>query len=322
MKIKIRAEGNSDIGYGHLQRTYAIAEYILNHSDHEVSYYTKDSGAEFFINKPVRHIEIEKEQEFVCAISSDEVVIVDGYEWDTSFLKNIKDKCYKLVIIDDLDDKELTADIIINHSPDSTIDYSKSDVQECLLGPKYALLSKPFINKYSDHSRVKDSILLCFGGSDPLNLTEKYWSIAADCFSKVNLVTGPGYRYKNGLVNGLTKRSNVSHEHDVSSARMAEIMECCQYALLPASGILFEALSRGLIIYSGYFINNQRRIYDGFKREKLIIGLGDFEEIEPLYLKDQFNKREVSQKRIVSRDILKSIFDGNSMQRIYNEIMK
>lgn len=322
MKIKIRTEGNSKLGYGHLQRTYAIAEYIIKHSDHQIIYYTQNSDSNFFDNKPVEQIQIEKENEFLDSIGPEEIIIVDGYQWNISFFRSVKEKCHKLVVIDDLADRELIADILINHSADSTIDYSKSNINQCLLGPRYALLSAPFTQNYNNGLRDEDSILVCFGGSDPLNLTAKLWSTVASCFKKVDLVTGAGYRHRIDLKNNLAKCTNVNYEHNVSSTRMAELMEKSQFALLPSSSILFEALSRGLAVFSGYFIDNQQRIYAGFERERLIIGLGDLGDITLSYLRNQLLSRDSLQTNIVSREVLKSTFDGNSVQRIYNEIVK
>ncbi|MEO5998765.1 MAG: hypothetical protein ABIN89_18490, partial [Chitinophagaceae bacterium] len=48
------------------------------------------------------------------------------------------------------------------------------------------------------------------------------------------------------------------------------------HAFVSASTVLIESYSRGLKCFTGYYVNNQKFIYDGFVHEKMAIGLGDF----------------------------------------------
>ena len=63
---------------------------------------------------------------------------------------------------------------------------------------------------------------------------------------------------------------------------MADLMQRCEYAVVPSSGICLEALSRGCKVASGYYVDNQAEAYRYLDRRRLVAPLGDMREVSGL----------------------------------------
>ena len=84
---------------------------------------------------------IHKESDFFKVLKAGDIVVIDGYHFDTSYQRNLLEAKIKLVCIDDLHDKEFLAHMIVNHAPGVKSDkYLAPEGTQYLLGPKYALL--------------------------------------------------------------------------------------------------------------------------------------------------------------------------------------
>src|SRR6266496_4037655 len=124
-KVIIRADGNSSIGLGHVVRCCALADVLKDNFD-----------CYFYIRKPSQSIveeikqycisvfemdeTISYEQEAVTwskELQGNEIVVLDGYNFDTTYQQKIKSKGCKLVCIDDIYAYYFVADAVINHAP-------------------------------------------------------------------------------------------------------------------------------------------------------------------------------------------------------------
>jgi len=217
-------------------------------------------------------------------ITGDEVVVTDGYWFGPVYQRRIKDKGCKLVCVDDEASGKFYADIIINHAPGVTpANYKTPDYTFFALGADYAMLRPLFLRQAAleRKRRPVSTALICFGGSDYLNLTIPSVKavIGTGHFSKIFVVTGAGYLNGNELKAAVSGADSVSLYSNLDEPELLSLMLRSDLAVVPASGILFEALAAECLAVSGMYTANQRQIYEGFIQQNAIFGCGDFSEL-------------------------------------------
>ncbi len=320
LKVYIRADGNSQIGLGHLVRCLALGHMLKD--DFEIYFVCKEipKSLEFELRQSgFSLVKIHTEGHFFALLNKHDIVILDHYGLDGNYQKQIKEIGCKLVCIDDLYDKEFYADLIINHSPGINPEaYKAQPYTEFALGPQYALLRKSFLLAAKENRQIKsiDTVFICFGGADPINLTLKILKVAlyANVFKKVIVVTGSAYSHIQELESFLSSYASVSHYNSVNEIVMAKLLQQSDLSIIPASGILFEALACGCSVITSYYIDNQKEIFNGFRAISTATFVNDFNDIDERYL------------QIFSENYkflhCKSMIDGSSDKRIQELIKK
>ncbi|MES2140613.1 MAG: UDP-2,4-diacetamido-2,4,6-trideoxy-beta-L-altropyranose hydrolase [Bacteroidota bacterium] len=279
-KVYIRTDGGPEIGLGHLVRCMSLAqmlakEFEINFVCKKIPEYTvseiKKLG--FFVTI------IEEEGDFLTQLKSDSIVVLDHYGLDSDYQKTIKDKGCKLVCIDDLHDKVFFADLIINHAPNVKIsDYKAQAYTKFALGLEYVLLRPAFLEEAKKERVIGNSgtVFICFGGSDFENLTTKVVKsvLPESKFKKIIVVTGPSFKYRKDLVKAIKNDMRVQYEHSIDGNRMFELMKISDWAIVPASGILFEVIAVGVKPLICYFADNQKEFHDYLVENCNFLSLG------------------------------------------------
>lgn len=307
----IRTDGSNYIGLGHLVRCISLAQILKN--DFKVEFICKqipDQLANELQSESFGLYKIEKESSFFKKIDDESIVVLDGYHFDEHYQKRIKNSGSKLVMIDDLHKQKFYADLIINHAPGiKKDDYSAKPETNFALGPDFALLRSAFLEIAKKEREVRDnsSILICFGGSDFKNLTVAVFDVISDFdqFKKINIVTGSAYKFQKQLLACINGDNRVNYHHAVNEKKMMELMLASGVAVVPCSGILFEALACGNICISGVYNDNQNQVYQGFKSLNAIIDAKTFKKESIVKSIDQIDEFQ-----------LKKVIDGNSPDRI------
>lgn len=285
-KLFFRVDGSTQIGLGHLVRCQALAAML---SDiFEINFYCKLIPD--VIQKQIRDSDfnitlIDDEKQFFDKLKLDHIVVIDGYQFDKEYQKKVKKRCKSLVCIDDLVNDFSYADVIINQSPGiHETDYQVTDSTIIATGPEFAMLRPSFLNKEKKFAEPgqRNSLLICFGGSDVKNHTERVLNEAIhfNQFEKITIITGIAYQNENKLLDKYGGTKGVVFFHNVDEKKMAELMVESDVAIVPASGILYEAFATKNIIISGMYVDNQSRIYKGFKQMNAFIDAGTFQKHE------------------------------------------
>lgn len=278
--IYIRVDGNGEIGLGHLVRCIALAKMLAE--DFDIRFVCKFVPEQIKIEICESGFSVYNEETFFKLLISKDLVVLDNYYYDISYQKKIKEKGCKLICIDDLHHHKFIADVIINHSPAANAsDYNSQSYTQYALGTEYVLLRPEFLNQTRDKNRIKKDnvIVICFGGADPLNLTEKALKIVIDDerFSKINVITGAAFTQKGAvqkIVDSDSKR--ITWYHSISALQVSQIMNASRFAIVPSSGVLLEALSCGCITISGAYTENQKDIFQVYKDSGYIVSAKDF----------------------------------------------
>ena len=282
-EVFFRADGNQQIGLGHLVRCSALASML--ESDFRITLFTRDIPEDLqaeFEGSGFRCKKISHEEEFLDKLSGDSLVVVDGYHFNTAYQKRIKAIGSKLICIDDLHNMEFYADLVINHAPGvAPENYNAQYYTQYALGPEYALLRPSFLEQAKKERKIEkiQTVFICFGGSDSKNLTIKILKIlvSLDKFEKIVIVTGPSYQSVDNL-NKIINSENkiIDHHHAINDCKMLDIMLQAELCIVPSSGILMEALTTKSIVISGYYAKNQAIFYNQFKKLNCFIDAMDF----------------------------------------------
>lgn len=314
IQIYFRTDGSTQTGLGHLVRCIALAQmlkkmfqivFVCEKIPEKIVGEVNKNG---FVLK-----RIQNESEFFNILKPEDIVVLDGYHFDTAYQKKINSLKCKLVCIDDLhdkEDKEFAADLIINHAPGlKPQDYQAQPYTQFALGPAHALLRPVFLKQASKDRKIDkiETVLICFGGSDQKNVTESTLKVVLEyrLLKKIIVVTGAAYNYLEILRNSFLD-NRVKYYNAIEEDELLTLMLEADLAIVPASGILFEALAAGCKIISGYYVDNQKIVARNFK---LINAFESAEDFSSENLKKAIDRS--------FKDIQKTIkiIDGKSGQR-------
>ena len=318
-KVFLRVDGNDQIGLGHLVRCTALAQMLKE--DFDIVFACKQTSAasnEQITKLGFNLMIIGAEEEFLSALTADEIVVIDHYGLDSNYQKKIKDKSCKLVCIDDLHDEIFFADLIINSAPNAKpADYKAQVYTQFALGLDYVLLRPEFLKdtqKVVANQPIKTAFV-CFGGADSRNITQTAIGVLKKDtrFKKIIIVTGSAYNDLDQLKRSIARDDRFVLYHAVSAARMVDLITEAQLAIVPASGILQEVIAVGCKIVSGMYVENQKYIFESYK------SLGAFESAEDFSPGHLIAAIDRSFK---DGDEKKVLIDGKSSGRLLNAFLQ
>lgn len=292
-KIYFRADADNQIGYGHFIRSLALADMLKN--DFKCVFVTKapTDYQRSQVKEVCQLIELPDNDTrfdlFLDMLCGDEIVVLDNYFYATDYQLKIKDKGCKLVCIDDFKDKAIICDLLINTSVLETDDLPLVNASKKLLGLKWALLRKEFrFNSRVAHNDGR-RVMICFGGADILNLTQKAISVVADISDVryIDVVVGGAKNKEDYLLD-----DRISVYQGLSALEMSDLLCKSDFCIVSTSGIALEAVALGCKVFSGYYVDNQLNLYNNLLLNNYIYGLGDL-RINDIVL--DFNQVQLNQ---------------------------
>lgn len=326
-KIIFRADGNSNTGLGHLYRLFSLVEIAKNAFD--FVFLTHETSTNGVIPKAYSKviipeaITIADEPRWLVDnfLPETHIIVADGYQFTSPYQKQIKEKGYTLVYIDDLVKEHMYADVVINHSPYiKEKDYSKEPYTKLALGTQYAMLRPLFLEEAKKVKiiNVLDTAFICFGGADPYNLTLKAVKglLLIPQIKKINIVLGGAYNHNEIFDLEEVHSDKLKIYKNLSEQKLINVMQQCNLAIAPASTILYELSCVKMPVLSGYYVDNQKNIYKGLLEKETIIKGGDFKAYEILDFKDQVKSIIESNKIDFYIENQHYLFPGNSKMNL------
>ncbi len=321
-KLYLRADGNSKMGLGHVIRTLSLAEMVKEYFD-----------CHFLIRDPLPELKAaiqnhcdglirlknsENYHEEAKVLTRDvllpgDIIVLDGYEFDTTYQQILRDRDCRIICIDDIMKSRFVADVVINHAggiqPEQ---YTCESYTELFLGPLYALIRKPFrdaaLNR-KDHLTINQEILICMGGSDPNNDLLEVLDKCGRHFENATLhiVLGAGYTYNDQLSEYLeTFHLPFQLYSDLSAIELCKLMKKCSLAITPPSTISYEYMSIGGLLFIKQTADNQQFVYHHLTTNKLAFCLNDD-------LSNHTNFEKLLDQCQINQSL---IFDGKQDRRI------
>lgn len=288
-RIIFRADGSAHIGLGHVIRSLALADMLQGHFELVFAIILPSEALKNQIEEYCNYCiilpkfeDINTELNYFVEnhLSGREIVVLDGYKFDTRYQQGIKAKGCRLVCIDDINAYTFVADAVINHEGSiKASDYHGSFYTQYYLGFDYVLLRKPFLSaaaaNYNNRSNADiNTVFVSMGGGDIYNYTAKVVErlLKFDIFKDIHVVVGSAYPYNNELM--ATGKDNVHIYCNISASEMVSIMQKSHVAICSASSVCYEYMC----IKGGLFLiltaDNQQHIYQTLLAKNMAL---DFE---------------------------------------------
>ncbi|MBI4825109.1 MAG: UDP-2,4-diacetamido-2,4,6-trideoxy-beta-L-altropyranose hydrolase [Nitrospirae bacterium] len=333
-RILIRTDASPDIALGHLKRCISLAEGLRikgvepvflslddNSAKELLSSFTFESG---FINTPINTgDDADKTLSFMRENDLDSVIF-DSYSVDAKYLDTFSKKNFKVICMDDLADRPLPCDMVINGGLGA--EELKYEAPHKLLGINYCILSRPFRepSAYEENTDVRN-VLITMGGIDHYRLSERSMRMLDELpgdFS-ITVIIGPYYE-------NVKEIEDVagSIEKDVELIRgsndLYPFMKKCDMAISAGGFTLYELATLKKPVIGISLWENQYRNVNELDKKGIILGLN--------YSDDASfdNKLESSIKRLADDSSLRNtmaqragrMFDGQGAVRAADEIRK
>jgi UDP-2,4-diacetamido-2,4,6-trideoxy-beta-L-altropyranose hydrolase len=322
-RIIFRADGNSRIGLGHVVRSLALADMLRQEFECIFAIQSPDRA----LQEQIRHIchgiialppssptEERFSHELAAYISDEEIVVLDGYNFGTTYQQNIKERGAMLVCIDDIHAYTFVADAVINQAGGLSAEkYNLAPSTKLCLGPAYALLRKPFLEAARTERMLppgKLRVLLNMGGADPDNHTLRIATELneLEAVQHIEVIIGSAYPHTVALENWLQQNNKARLHQNLGARVLCNLMYKCAVAITSASGVAYEYCAVGGSLFVLQTAKNQESMY-GF-----LTGNGLANDYSKLKQKLQQGLTEVQFRQQVTRQ--REQFDGRSDERL------
>jgi UDP-2,4-diacetamido-2,4,6-trideoxy-beta-L-altropyranose hydrolase len=180
-------------------------------------------------------------------------VVVDGYQFDSEYQRNLKNAGLKLLLVDDLGRcGHYFADIVLNQNVHAREDMyaSRKPRTRLLLGPRFAMLRRDFTPWRGWQREIATNgrkVLIMMGGSDPENVTafvlEALRQVKVDGLEVV-AVLGGSNPHSNFLRQFANESFSIQFFRD--AANMPELMAWADVAVSAAGSTCAEICLLGL----------------------------------------------------------------------------
>jgi UDP-2,4-diacetamido-2,4,6-trideoxy-beta-L-altropyranose hydrolase len=298
MRVVFRVDASLQMGTGHVMRCLTLAQ-VLKENDTNVEFICRkhqgnlidkiySNGFNAHELEVLEEIEVDNKlthshwlgatqqqdaSECIKVLDLEKVdwIIVDHYALDEDWQRKLKPYCKKLMVIDDLADRQFDCDILLNQNLGTKKqDYQNKVPKKCqlLLGCDYTLLRSEFsqLRKKSLEKRkitkgIKN-ILISIGGSDVDNIT---YDILQQLDGRFNIVAVLGkVSPHNKMIESYVKGKNVKVVVDADN--MAELMFDADFTIGAGGSTSWERCCLGLPALLYITAENQRMIAENLEK--------------------------------------------------------
>lgn len=320
--IAIRADGNSDIGFGHLIRTMALARQLercgakvifLSQNPENIRNYTVEqinSGSDLAVE--------DTEVERILQQSRADMLIIDSYAYQQARLDRVASLDLLSVYIDDINLYEFNVDFVANgnlYAP--RLKYRGKARQ--LLGSDYLILREEFtgLSARKPNRQLRD-VLITFGAADMENVTPELLKLITgyEHFKELNwhVVIGPVFRNSEEIESIVGGYPNMFLCHNPA---IKDLMSNCDIAVSAAGSTTYELAASGVPAILTVVADNQLMLAEEAHRQGMAINLGWYQNLDPARLfsalDSMINNHMLREKMAVRGRVL---IDGRGAQRL------
>lgn len=363
MQVAIRADASELIGIGHIMRCLTLADGLREHGAN-VEFICRElrgNGIDLIRSRGYsvhilsgRFTSIQAENKETIASSCSwfdwrqdseetaktlqslavpQLLVVDHYKIDCLWLKRIRSLAEKIMVIDDLVDRNVECDILLDqtHGREKS-DYKKYVPEDCTLltGSEFALLRPQFLQyrpkALKDRALRKGikTILVSIGGYDANNVTstaiEAISSVAWDSRIKVDIVlagTAPSLRQ----VQKEVQQNDLDIEIHSNVTDMAALMAKADIAIGAGGTTIWEQLCLGLPVIVVSTADNQKDVVAKLKSAGAIIYVGEAVKVTSADIAEtlQMVKESVKKAEELSK-VSRKIIDGLGVERVVESL--
>lgn len=258
-------------------------------------------------------------------IDANTPVLFSTAEKYKQYLSFVKQNDFTAIVFEEFTNDLFPSDmVIIPYLGAETLDYPNKDSVRYLLGPDYFVFREEFIAspKVNINETVKN-IMVCMGGSDPLQLTEKVTGFFLNYpvpFHLTILFAALDEERKEKLNTMLTSYAG-SYEILVNPAAISAVMLASDLGVINSGLIKYETCVMGLPCISLSNNAEHEPFMQLFAEKEVISHLGIANEIDyrqfstalSLLVNSKAERKRLSDKAL-------GMFDGKGIERIFTEI--
>jgi UDP-2,4-diacetamido-2,4,6-trideoxy-beta-L-altropyranose hydrolase len=293
----IRADASIAIATGHVMRCLALAQawqdgggnvvFAMAESTRAIDSRLRSETMEI-VRLQAPPNSVEDAQDFAALAHARHAawVVVDGYRFDSTYQRNLKNTGLKVLFVDDLGQCEhYSADIVLNQNVHATENmYARREAHtRLLLGPRFAMLRRDFRSWSKWHREVAPNgrkVLIMMGGSDPDNVTafvlEALRQVKIDGLEVVAVLGG-----SNPHAEFLQQFANqpLPIQFLKDAANMPELMAWADIAVSAAGSTCAEMCLLGLPAMLIDVAENQTPVAQELGRRRAAIHLGSSKQV-------------------------------------------
>ncbi|MDC1066107.1 UDP-2,4-diacetamido-2,4,6-trideoxy-beta-L-altropyranose hydrolase [Candidatus Pseudothioglobus singularis] len=356
MNIVFRTDASIKIGTGHVIRCLALAQKLKNYGadcgficrDHDGNLIKKIQSKGFktaTLSNKLSPTNTEKdlshsnwlqtnwrhdaEQTIQALIKSPEWIIVDHYALDAKWERLIRPHCKKIMVIDDLADREHDCDLILDQNINKEIErrYIGLLPPSCLslFGPNYALLHSEYAKLHQIieiKSKKINRILVFFGGYDNHNLTH----LVIEAFLnlkmfnlKLDVVFNKNSIYASNIKGLAQKHENITLHNNVPS--LANLIQNADFAIGAGGTSVLERFCLGLPSLVITSAKNQVSIAAELHQQKFIRYLGHYDSVNKSMITESLNNLLDCESLYDWSTHCWNLVDGNGAERVSSFIL-
>ena len=311
--IGIRADGNKQIGIGHVMRCLTIADALREQGEQVVFFLADEACRELVTSRgfdcyvtDTAYNNMEAELPVLEEMLSDlrvDGLIIDSYFVTERYLTCLRDKIVT-AYLDDMESFAYPVDVLINYNVFAKAEaypygvaYSPERENECgknretlvLAGPEYAPVRREFLEHRRPAENEVKNIMITLGGSDAYNLSSKIAEkLLEHAGVNIHVVCGPFNLHKKQLYRLAEQNSDLNVHENVKE--MWKLMAECDLAVSAAGSTMCELATMGVPAVTFSFVDNQKRIAEAFGERGAAVTVGHYEpERETAFLADIFS---------------------------------
>lgn len=277
MRVLFVVEAGYKVGLGHLLRSRALLlEFTARGHPADLWLHGDDSALEgrdwptnmrlYVSQESVSTDRACDDIDKLLERSSYDWLIVDGYGFSGRTLcARLTARGAKLLMIDDLADRELTTDILLNQNTTHAEPYANDRVSASrfLLGPEYALIDRSYALRRTGsrpHGELR-SLLVSFGGVDRHGRTQRVIDLVSRHGPALDIVAvaGPYYPYLDQLE---ARRARQGVRVVRNASDLAPLMQQCDLMVMAGGSTVWQACCMGVPMLVLQTVDNQKLLIE------------------------------------------------------------
>jgi len=331
----IRADASIAIATGHVMRCLALAQawqdaggnvvFVMAESTAAVDARVRAEGMEIVrLKASPNSVQDTRDVVTVAFDRHASWVVVDGYQFDSEYQRNLKNAGLKLLFVDDLGQCEhYFADLLLNQNVHASEDMyvSREARTRLLLGPRFAMLRRDFggCRKWQrEISANGRKVLIMMGGSDPDNVTafvlEALRQLEIDGLEVV-VVLGGSNPHIDVLRQFANESFSIRFVRDVGN--MPELMAWADVAVSAAGSTCAEICLLGLPAILIDVAENQTPVAKELARRGAAIHLGSRKEVTSAEIAEELQSLLLAREHRTSlSQRAGELVDGEGAERV------
>lgn len=266
----IRADGNANIGAGHVMRCISIAKQAQKYTD--VKFICSDRASANLVSQhgfladslDVESFSLMDALGTAMRLKAGDIILIDSYAVDNDYISAFP-KDVTVAVMDDMCNLPLTVNKVINYNAfadEAKYErlYSGKKLPKLILGADYIPVRDEFIENSADASAEVTDIFVTTGGGDNDNIAGDIVNALENHVNALNNVTyhvicgayNPNYDI---LASMAEKYGNIVLYKNVDN--MAELMSKCQVGITAGGSTIYEMCAVGLPFVCFAYAANQ-----------------------------------------------------------------